>query len=379
MTSSPLDRLRMTFVASTLRMGGAERGTYEVIRRLHLDGADVDTVCLREPGVVGEMLITDGVPVSHGVAPRASDPRAFVRLRGHLRSRRPHAVYFLDHTNATFWGTAAAVSAGVPVKLLVMHTTGLWGGGTSLPLGVRLALPAITRVIATANGQSGYLADLGVAREKLVTVRNGVDVEVQVTDEERAGYRRELGLTDDDVAVGMIAMFRPEKGHEVLFDAVAALRARHPRLRVFLVGDGPRREELVTEVDRRELGGVVRFLGLRPDAPRLASAFDVVVLTSHPFVETLPYSLPEAIAQGVPAVATRVGSLTEIVEEGGAGLLVPPGDAEAFGKALHTVLADRTLRESMGRRGRAWVAREFSVERVVRETRELVTACLGEA
>lgn len=379
MSTSPLDRLRMTFVASTLRMGGAERGTYEVIRRLHLDGADVDAVCLREPGVVGEMLLTDGVPVRHGIAPGASDPRAFMRLRAHFRARRPHAVYFLDHTNATFWGTTAAISADVPVKLLVMHTTGLWGGGTSLPVGVRLALPWITRVIATANGQASYLTDLGVPREKLVTIRNGVEVETRVDEGERIRYRDELGLAPDDVAVGMIAMFRPEKGHEVLLDAVTALRERHPRLRVFLVGDGPRREELVTEVARRELSGVVRFLGLRPDAPRLASAFDVVVLTSHPFVETLPYSLLEAIAQGVPAVATRVGSLAEIVEEGGAGLLVPPGDVEAFGKALHTVLADRTLRESMGRRGRAWVAREFSVERVVRETRDLVSTCLGEA
>jgi glycosyltransferase involved in cell wall biosynthesis len=371
-----MERLRMTFVASTLRMGGAERGTYEVVRRLHLDGADVDAVCLREAGVVGEMLASSGVPVVANLAPSSRDPRAFLRLRAHLMARRPHVVYFLDHTNATFWGTAAASSAGVPVRLLVMHTTGLWGGRSSLPLGVRLALRGMTRVIATANGQAAYLRELGIPMPKLVTIRNGVDIQEQVSPEDRAALRRELGLGDDHVAVGMVAMFRPEKGHEVLLDAVAALRDRHPNLRVFLVGDGPRREELVTAVDRRGLSGVVRFLGLRADAPRLVSAFDVVVLTSHPFVETLPYSLLEAIAQGVPAVATRVGSLTEIVEEGGAGLLVPPGDAEAFGRALHIVLADRRLREEMGRQGRAWVAREFSVERVVRETRELVDELL---
>ncbi len=363
---------RIMLVASTLRMGGAERGTLEIMRRLHRTGSTVETICLREAGVIGEMLEREGIRVVADLSPGARDPRGFLRLYRFFRDRGARAVYFLDHTNAVAWGAPAARAAGVPVRLMVMHTTGLWGGGSSLPVGVRLAIPSLSRVIATARGQAGYLRELGVPAHKLVTIRNGVDTTGPLSKTERRAIRAELGLAADDVAVGMVAMLRPEKSHETLFHAVARLKDDNPRLRVLLVGDGPRREELVTEAARLGLTGIVRFLGLRPDAPRLVGAFDVVVLTSLPLVETLPYSLLEAIAQGVPAIATRVGSLDEIVEQGGAGLLVPPGDPDAFATALGTVLADPALRADLGERGRRWIEREFSVERVVGETQALI-------
>jgi glycosyltransferase involved in cell wall biosynthesis len=353
----------MMFVASTLRMGGAERGTFEVARRLSEEGWRIEVVCLREPGVVGEMFERSGIRVTSGLCEGARDPRAFTRLHAFFRDRRAHAVYFLDHTNAVFWGAPAAWLAGVPARLMVVHTTGLWGGGSSLPLGVRAAMPFLSRVIATAKGQADYLREVGVPAHKLVLIRNGVETARTVTPEARSEIRRELGLGADDLAVGMIAMLRPEKAHEILLSAASRLKDAHPRMRIFLIGDGPRREELVTAASSMGLTGIVRFLGLRPDAPRLAAAFDVVVLTSHPLVETLPYSLLEA----------------EIVEEGGAGILVPPHDADAFADALGAVLGDGELRRRLGSQGRRWVAREFSVERVVRETASLVHELAGES
>ncbi len=357
-------------------MGGAESSTFELARRLKTGGDQVDAVCLREPGVVGEMFERAGIPVASGLASRARDPRALVRLYRHFRRSGTQAVYFLDHTNAVFWGVPAAALARVPVRLMVFHTTGLWEGGTSLPAGVRAVQGGLTRAIATARGQEAYLRQLGVPGHKLVTIRNGVETGVKVSPEQRLKRRAELGLSGGDLAIGMVAMFRPEKAHEILLESVARLRDRFPRLRVFLVGDGPRREELVMAVDRMGLVGVVRFLGLRSDVPELVAAFDVVVLTSHPRVETLPFSLLEALSQGVPAVATRVGSLQEIVEEGGAGLLVPPGDPTAFSHALAEVLGDPELRSRLGTQGRDWVCREFNVDRVVTETRDLIMRCL---
>jgi glycosyltransferase involved in cell wall biosynthesis len=358
-------------------MGGAERSTYEFARRLHGAGDVVDVVCLREAGEVGEMFRSAGVDVVSDLSPSARDPRTVSRLAQHFRTRSTDTIYFLDHTNAVFWGVQAARMARVPVRLLVVHTTGLWGGGSSLPAGIRSVLPGITHVIATARDQCEYLVELGIPRDKLDTIRNGVETGPELSSEDRLALRAELSIREDELAVGMTAMFRPEKAHEVLFDACTRLRERHPGLRVFLLGDGPRREELVTAVHARELGDIVTFLGLRRDAPRLAPAFDVVCLTSKPQVETLPFALLEAIACGVPAVATRVGSLAELVEDGGAGTLVPPDDTEAFSVALDRVLSDDTLRHEMGQSGRMWVKSQFSVERVVHETRELISAAHG--
>lgn len=369
--------MRVTVLASTLQMGGAERSTFELFRRLAADGVDVDVVCLRERGGVGDMFDRASIPVRDRLAPARLNPLALVTLARHFRARGTDVLYMLDHTNAIVWGVLAAHLSGVSVRAVVMHTTGHWGGGSSLPVPVRGVLSGITHVIATASAQARYLLDLGVPAGRLVTIRNGVDTLERVPDVERRRMRGELGLREGDLAVGMVAMFRPEKAHEVLFASVARLRERHANLRVFLLGDGPRREELVTRVDQLDLGGVVRFLGLRPDAPRLTAAFDVVVLTSAPFVETLPFALLEAIAQGVPAVATRVGSLPEIVDDGRAGLLVPPGDTDAFTDALERVLGDPELRRRLGTQGREWICREFSVERVVEETRRLLSTALG--
>ena len=371
-----MNPLRVTFVATTYRMGGAEASTFELGRRMMERGDQVDVVSLREPGVVGDMFREAGVPVVAGLADNPKDPRTLWKLIRHFRRRRTEAVYFLDHTNAVFWGIPAARLAGVPVRLMVFHTTGLADGGSSLPSGVRLVLGGVTRAIATARGQQDYLMSRGVPSEKLVIIRNGVETARPVSPEARGRRRTELGLTNDDLAVGMVAMLRPEKGHEVLFEAVKSLRSRFPTLRVFLVGDGPRREELVTSVDRMGLGGVIRFMGLQENVPELVAAFDVVVLTSYPRVETLPFSLLEALSQSVPAVATRVGSLPEIVEDGGAGYLVEPGDPVAFGEALARVLGDPELRRRLGTQGRDWVCREFNVERVVSQTRDLIKQCL---
>ena len=360
-------------------MGGAERSTFELFHRMAADGADVDVVCLREKGLVGEMFARAGIPVRERLSLGRFDPTLAFRIFRHLRSRRSDVLYLLDHTNAIVASVPAARAAGIPVRAIVMHTTGHWGGGSSLPRPVKIVLGGVTHVIATASGQSRYLAGLGVPTDRLVTIRNGVDTLERVSPDERTALRAELALSPEDLAVGMIAMFRPEKAHEMLFEAVSRLRATHPNVRVFLVGDGPRREELVTAVDRLGLGGIVRFLGLRPDAPRLSAAFDVVVLTSAPFVETLPFALLEAIAQGVPAVATRVGSLPEIVDDGRAGFLVPPGDTDAFTDALNRVLEDPDLRRRLGAQGREWICREFSVERVVDETQRLLRAGVARA
>jgi glycosyltransferase involved in cell wall biosynthesis len=151
------------------------------------------------------------------------------------------------------------------------------------------------------------------------------------------------------------------KGLPVLFEALAQLRDRIPRIELRLVGDGPERAALERAVARLGLNEHVHFLGYRSQAEirDLLGETDVFVLPS--FAEGVPAVLMEAFASGVPAVATMVGGTSELVEHGVNGLLVPPGDAQALARAVERVLADASLRNALGTAGRRTVASEFNL------------------
>jgi glycosyltransferase involved in cell wall biosynthesis len=185
--------------------------------------------------------------------------------------------------------------------------------------------------------------------------------------ERRAGDRKVVGIT---------AVLRPEKNHELLMAAFARVR-RETDAELWIVGDGPRRPDLEELARSLGISGSVRFLGLRPDARRIMYGFDVAVLSSHPLVETLPLALMEAMDAGVPLVATRVGALAEMIEDGRSGLLVDPGDEEGLARALRSVLLDSERAARFSRAGSEIVRRRFSVDQMVTQTENLIQTLLS--
>ncbi len=169
------------------------------------------------------------------------------------------------------------------------------------------------------------------------------------------------------------ARLGPEKGHRTLLEAVRLLEARGTELTVWLAGSGPLRDEVERRVRVLGLEGAIRILGYVPNAEILgwlaAGRIDLVVLPSDS--EGLPVSLVEALANGVPAVASDVGGVSELLGDG-CGLLVPAGDAGALADAVSRLLASPELRRACARAGRERVEREFAVEAVVRRLRELL-------
>ena len=168
------------------------------------------------------------------------------------------------------------------------------------------------RVVALSRSHARYLAETeGVGWGRMAVIENGIDVEhyarADAGDVER--LRLELGLGPRDRVVLMVAALRPEKAHEVFLEAARLLVDSRQDVKFLVVGDGPRRAELEALRRRLELEAYVQFLGVRDDVARLLHAAHVLVLPSHPAVETLPLSVLEAMAAGVPVVATRVGWL----------------------------------------------------------------------
>jgi glycosyltransferase involved in cell wall biosynthesis len=388
------------FVGTTFALGGAERIVSHLVLGLSRPPFRVEVLALRAPGPVAEELRAAGVPVHSGLTGASRfDPLLIPRLHAFLLHGGYRAIYFLDHAHAVFPGVIASVGTSVRVRVMPVHTTGQWGGQPSLKRPIRLVRAGLDRIIAIAEAQRDYLvAEEGVPASQVTVIPNGVPLEQPdspTRQARRAEARTLVGAAFDVPVVGITAVLRPEKNHELLLRAFVPVRDALPTAELWIVGDGPRREILEAECERLGLscGGAgvdgesgrgqvspaVRFLGRRTDARRLMAGFDLAVLSSHPRVETLPLSLIEAMDAGLSAVATRVGALAELIEDGVSGLLVPPGDEEALTRALLDLLGDPARRASMGRRGQEIAAARFSVERMVASTEDLLLGLLAAA
>jgi glycosyltransferase involved in cell wall biosynthesis len=172
-----------------------------------------------------------------------------------------------------------------------------------------------------------------------------------------------------------VAKMLEQKGHRHLIAALAARsRVEGDAIHLVLVGDGPLRSEIASDVHRAGLTDRVHLLGARSDVPRLLSAADAFVLPS--LWEGLPMALLEAMAAGLPVIATSVSGTRQVVEDGRTGILVTPADSNALAQAISRVVADAALRGRLGRAARAHVRAEFSVDRQALRHLKLYRECL---
>jgi glycosyltransferase involved in cell wall biosynthesis len=172
----------------------------------------------------------------------------------------------------------------------------------------------------------------------------------------------------------MVGVLRYGKGHEVLFQAIPQLKAAVPNVQIKLVGDGELEAQLREQA--APYADVIEFLGQRTDIPQLLSASDVLVLPS--WSEALPTVLIEAGAASLPVVATQVGGIPEIVEEGKTGYIVPPGDPSALATRLIDLLQNPALARQMGQAAHTRVVQQFSLQRQALQTITLYKSILSQ-
>ena len=286
------------------------------------------------------------------------------RFRTWVHRHRLHAVttFFRD---ANLLGTLGARWAGVPV-VSTRRNLGYWQNRRERIL-LRVLDAGTRRFVANSEAVRRVVMETEkVAPERIEVIPNAVDaIRFRPPREgEREATRVRLGLAPDVPVVGCVANLRPVKGHDTLLAAFAGVRAHLPSARLVLVGEGVEEERLRAQAEELGISGAVSFLGRRRDVAELMRAFDVVALASRS--EGFSNALLEAMASGVPCVATDVGGNRELLEDGACGRLVPAGDAEALAAGLVEVAADRGVRERMGREARQRVTARFAPE-VVRD------------
>jgi len=211
----------------------------------------------------------------------------------------------------------------------------------------------------------------GPAAKRAVTVRHGIDIAATAASlAERAAVRAELGLTDDAIVVGTAANFRPQKDYPNLLRAFRLLADRNVAVNLVAVGQGPQEAEIRAMCTDLGLDEKVILTGFRPDAVRVMAACDVFTLASQ--WEGLPVAIMEALALGLPVVATNVGGVGEELHDDVDALLVPPRDAKALADAIERVVTDESLRRRLADASRRRAA-EFDVGRTVEILEETYT------
>lgn len=223
----------------------------------------------------------------------------------------------------------------------------------------RAALTRLDGFIAVSEEvRAALLRELGaIPAQKLSVICNSVDVRRYGVSVDRAAVRHALGLPEGARVLAAVATLKRQKGHRYLIEAAALAVARTPALHLLLIGDGELRDELVAQTRAAGLEGHIHFLGSRQDVPELLAASDGFVLPS--LWEGLSMALVEAMAAGLPAVATEVSGTSQVLVPGETGWLVPPGDAPRLAEAMLALLADPARARAMGAAARLRVERCF--------------------
>jgi glycosyltransferase involved in cell wall biosynthesis len=343
--------------------GGVTRHVIDVVRGLDPDRWRVDLACPRESDPWRALAGRPGVELhalAPGKEPGLSDAVALRRIFGLLG--RADVVHAHASKAGFLTRLAAAVRGRRQAVIFTPHAWSFWANDRRSRLWLALERRAAhwcraIVAVADAERRAGLAAGVGAPSQYHV-IRNGIDA---------APFRRPR-----DAAPGRILLvgrLAPQKRPDVAVRALAELRRRRPEAELDLVAHGPLEAETRRLVGELGVADAVHLLGKRDDVPELLAQAVCFLLTSD--YEGCPYTVLEAMAAGVPVVATRVGGLPELVADGETGLLVEPGAPVAVAAALDRVLGSPERARELGEAGRERVRREFSIERMVGETLEL--------
>jgi L-malate glycosyltransferase len=319
--------------------------------------------CLDELGVLGAQLRDEGFTVEVLGRRPGVDWRLAFRLRAFFRRERVTLVHAHQYTPFFYAATSRLLGHRPPVAF-TEH-------GRHFPdyprrkrmLVNRILLGGRDRVVGVGQATAQALIDNeGFPPGRVAVIYNGIDLDRSGGPTDRETARREMGVGPDDLVLLQVARLDYLKDHATAIRTLRHVLQRKPEARLVLVGEGPERTKIEGLIEEHGVRTQVRLLGQRKDVAHLLAGADLFLLTS--ISEGIPLTVIEAMAARVPVIATRVGGLAEVVEEGGTGLLAPSGDDEALAGRVVQLADNPRLREEMGARSHARALSLFSEARM---------------
>lgn len=357
------DRIRVVELLATGTNGGAQEHVFNLVSRLDRSRYDV-SVCSLTGGSAIRRFEKAGIPVC--VIEATDDADAVESVAAHLAAIDADVVH--NHMyHAEVIGTQAALrvaETGRPRPFVVgtVHSSRIRSDEDMSLL--RQLTPRMDHLIAVSTSIVRKIEDEGRHGAPVSLIYNGIDLARYDQMVPCCTLREEYGLPPEGPLVGVVARLEQEKGHPTLIDAWPAILASFPDATLLMIGEGSRLDALTAQVRDLGLERSVIFTGRRDDVPEVTKSLDVAVLPSYREAQGL--TILEAMALSRPVVASNVGGIPEMIEDGRTGLLVPPHDSTALADAILRLLRDHPLADTLARAGHDMVHDRFCVELMVR-------------
>ena len=374
-----MKKIKILFVHQNLEIGGAETLRKYVLSSIDRERYCPEICCIEGRGAIGGELHDAGHRVREigKKITLLNSPVIVWRLYNLIRRNRydvVHASLFY----ANFFARIAGILTKTPLLIIEEHGIYKWKDRKPLFVWADRILSRFThKIICCSDSVRDFtLTQERVAEKKFMVIKNCLDFDSFAILESKGAIRKTHSLNPAETIIGVVGVLREEKGHLYLVEAVNILSKKHKNIRLLVIGDGLLCDTLKKLVNRLGIDKRVSFLGWRLDIPRLLKAMDIFVLPSTS--EGLGISLLEAMYSEVPVVATNVGGIPEIIQDGVNGLLVPPRNSALLAEAIERLILDREYATKLATKGREIVVKDFSAPKYTAAIENIYANFFGE-
>ena len=289
------------------------------------------------------------------------------KLNKILKKNNIHLIYCADNISK-FMGGIAGKMAGVKV---MAHCHDDFKEDTLGKTMRMIYLMLLDRILTVSDKVKKFFAVNKKGFQKAITVYNGIDTDIFNPQNVPDDLRNELGLKKENIVIGSIGVIEKDKGHRYLVEAIARLKAEGiTNVICVICGTGPEESDLKEFVRAKGLDSEILFLGFRDDIPKVLKVLDILALMSLT-IESFSMAAVEAMAMEVPVIATNIGGVPEVIDDGKTGIIIPPGNVDALCEAIKYLIQNPGVRFRMGQNGRLRVLDRFTIESNVRKTEEI--------
>ena len=357
-------KTKIAFVSYGLDVGGIETLILDICKRLDKDKYSACVFTFQKDGKLQKEFERIDVPVYLERKAEGIDWMMPIKLAKRYKQLSIDIVHV--HNQSTWLhGGIAAKLAGISLVYSEHTTPDCTSQHTKRWEKIEWVLSKITNQITTvSNSIAKFMVDdAGISTKKIKVIYNGIETKNYDIEVDTKAKRRELGIMETDLVVGNVASLLPKKDPKTLLKAFKLVLEEVPSAKLLMAGDGQLKNELLQLKDELQLDGSVKFLGNRRDIPELLKIFDVFALSS--IKEGFPIAILEAMASGLPVVATDVDGNAESVIHGKTGIIVPSRNPEALAAAICKLLANKENATFIGEMGRRRVRKYFTFEKMM--------------